>query len=80
MGPRDVLFSTRSSTVTTDRPAPIREPSVEVSLGDYIEAVFDAFLEDLGDEDLAEVATLALVQQRLVDHGDGSGAAPPPTH
>lgn len=38
-----------------------------VPLGDYIQALYEAFLEDLGDEDLAEVATMAVVQQRLVE-------------
>jgi hypothetical protein len=40
---------------------------LDVTLGDYIQALYEAFLEDLGDEDLAEVATMAVVQQRLVD-------------
>lgn len=39
----------------------------DVPLGEYIRALYEAFLEDLGDEDLAEVATMAVVQQRLVE-------------
>lgn len=45
-----------------------RPQKLDVTLGEYLQALYETFLEELGDEDLAEVATLAVVQQRLVDH------------
>ncbi len=39
--------------------------TVETTLGDWIAELFEAWLEELGDTELASLATAATVQERL---------------
>lgn len=40
--------------------------SFVVTLGAYLGALFDAFLEEYGDEELAELATVTVASERLL--------------
>jgi hypothetical protein len=36
-----------------------------VTLGDWVQAVYDTFLDEFGDEELAELATSALIYEEM---------------
>ncbi|MEQ1569815.1 MAG: hypothetical protein ABMA64_29535 [Myxococcota bacterium] len=45
-------------------------------MGEYVAALYEAFLDEYGDPDLAQLATAALVQERLLEAApDSVGAA-----
>ena len=47
--------------------------TVDTTLGELVEALYEAFLEDTGDPELAAVATSALLQERFAEmHLEGS--------
>ena len=47
--------------------------SIETTLGDLVEALYESFLESYDDSDLAAVATSALLQERFADGGSSDG-------
>jgi hypothetical protein len=44
-----------------------RSTALEVSAAELLAALHDAFVEELGDEELASLAVEALVKERLLD-------------
>lgn len=45
-----------------------RPATVKTTFGELVAALWDAFYEEHGDEELATLATATLLQERLLDH------------